>query len=99
MKLLRVGVKFCGNCNPHLDCPKLLEKLIQKAKDVHFVYWFQTSFDVLLILSGCPVDCASRPDFNGPTVVVSGKMVDRVPVPENLLLDHILGAFERLKEG
>jgi hypothetical protein len=96
---LKVGVKFCGNCNPHLDCPKLLQELIQEARGIRFVHWSETDFDLLLILSACPIDCATRPDFQGPTVIVSGSMVDRRTMSEDLLLNSILEALYRLKEG
>lgn len=34
--------------------------------------------DVLLVLSGCPVDCAESPDFTGPKIRVAGETLDRI---------------------
>lgn len=98
-KPLLVGVKFCGNCNPHVDTPNLLKQLISQSEEMSFISWEENKYDLLLILSSCPIDCATRPDFSGPTVVISGSMVNRVQVPKNLLINTLLELLNELKEG
>lgn len=79
---LKVGVKFCGNCNPHLPAKEVFqeikEKLIKKGAKVEFVPWDDQAKEILLVLSGCPVDCASRPEGDYEEVVVAGESVNRV---------------------
>ncbi len=77
--MLKIGVKYCGNCNPQIDGPKLVKRIKELLPDSLFLSAEDPGIDVLLIVSGCPVDCATRPKFTGPLVVVAGKTVDRVP--------------------
>lgn len=91
---MRVGIKFCGNCNPVLDTVELARALAG-ASEIEFVHWEGFEYDALLILSGCAVDCASRPDFRGPTVIVAGNHINRVPRPLEDLLDGILVALNQ----
>lgn len=80
----KIGVKYCGNCNPHLDGPALVRELAQLNPDLLFTSYRDEGMDVLLIVSGCPVDCASRPDFQGSTVVVRGYTLDFTPIEPSL---------------
>lgn len=94
---MRVGVKFCGNCNPHCDMPALLAGLSARMPDVVFVGWNDGNFDVLLVLNGCPAACATRPAFAGPVILVSSDSVDFWPVTPDGLPDAIQAALERHK--
>jgi len=76
MGKFRVGVKYCGNCNTIIDGPALVEKVRERMPDVEFVRYDDPAKDLLLIVSACPVDCASRPDWQGSTLVIAGKTVD-----------------------
>lgn len=90
---MKVGVKFCGNCNPHIDMPGLFRDLATRSPAPSFVRWDAEEYDVLLVLSGCPVDCTTRPPFAGPVVVVTNESIDRWPVPERELPAAILAAL------
>jgi len=92
---VKVGVKFCGNCNPRVDMPALLRDLAGRAEGITFVRWDEAGYDVLLVLSGCARDCATRPPFAGPVVVATSESVDRWPVEAAVLPDAILAALKR----
>ena len=92
---MKVGVKFCGNCNPQRDMPELLNLLSIVTEKIRFVRWQEPPFEILLILSGCPVDCATRPEFFGPCIVVTNESVDRCLVPADELPARILEAMLR----
>lgn len=89
---LTVGVKFCGNCNPQIDTAGLLTKL--KKSRYSFVPWSESNYHVLLILSACPTDCATRPPFYGPVLSVAGGAVDGYCIPERQLPDLICQRLE-----
>jgi len=76
----KIGVKFCGNCNPQIDGPELVKELQRLNTDLLFTSYKDEGIDVLLIVSACPVDCASRPYFQGPTVIVGGYTLDFTPI-------------------
>lgn len=81
--MLRIGVKFCGNCNPQLDTRALFSEL---QKYGVFESWRTPPYDALLIISGCVSDCAERPVFSGRVIVVAGYTVDRVEIKKEDLL-------------
>jgi len=75
--------------------PELLETLIFLTRDIHFVRWQETPFEVLLILSSCSVDCATRPEFSGPCVIATNESVDHCLVSEDELPAKILEAVQK----
>lgn len=76
--------------------PGLLKKLAAEAEGITFVRWDSSGYDVLLILSGCPADCATRPDFAGPVVVATSEAVDRWPPAAADLPGAILAALRAM---
>lgn len=80
---MRVGVKFCGNCNPRFDAPELIKSLAN-IEECKFVRWDDLSgYEVLLVFSSCQVGCATRPSFEGPCIVATSESVQRRPVQEH----------------
>ncbi|WP_421071329.1 hypothetical protein [Pelotomaculum propionicicum] len=67
---LRVGVKYCGHCNPYIDGPALVHNLEQLVQNVELVSWDNPTYDVLLMVSACMSACLSRPSFNGPWIEI-----------------------------
>lgn len=94
---MRVGVKFCGNCNPRINMPELAGTLAAAAAEARFVRWDdQSGYDILLVLNSCQVGCATRPPFKGPCVFVTSESVDRWPVYEHQLVATVLHALNNL---
>ena len=98
MKKLRVGVKYCGNCNPHIDGPALVKKIRARMPEAEMLPAGSPEIDALLIVSGCPVDCATRPSFQGPTVVMGGANIDYVSYDVSQLVEVIIKKLENIKE-
>lgn len=92
---MRVGVKFCGNCNPYIDMPALVGDMAAQAAGVTFVRWEDAGYDVLLVLSSCGCDCATRPPFAGPVIIATSEAVDRWPVAAEELPAAILATLKR----
>lgn len=87
---IKIGIKFCGNCNPHIDTVGLLKKLKDYFKEIQFVNWDAWDYDVLLILNSCPVGCATCPNFSGPTIIIKSDSIDHNLVsPENIAEETI----------
>lgn len=58
---MKIGVKYCGGCNPRFDRAKLLDRI--KARyaggEVAFSYAKPgEQYDVLLVINGCERSCA-----------------------------------------
>lgn len=83
---MRLWVKYCGGCNPHIDRTALVQQvtalLHEKTGQAVDLAYAGDSLPlppdgVLLIVSGCPTDCAARPAGADryPTVVVAGTTI------------------------
>lgn len=88
-KQLTIGVKFCGNCNPVIPAQQILDELkariVQQGLKVSFVSWDAPVIDILLVISGCPVDCASRPEALFTEITIAGETINRASCsPENI---------------
>ena len=92
---MKIGVKFCGHCAPRRDMMELYFVLRERAPQLAFSYFASDpEVDLLLVLNACEVECASRPAFDGPVIVVSPTMVDHWPVSPEQLPDRILSELE-----
>jgi hypothetical protein len=63
--LLRIGIKFCGGCNPEYDrafvAGRIIEGLKGKAKVVPLE---EGEVDVVIAVEGCPTACADLDSFS-----------------------------------
>jgi hypothetical protein len=87
-KALLVGVRFCGGCNPQFNrgdfWRAVQDCLVGEA--VQFVPAEQA--ELILIISGCVVDCTSRPEGENPRygyLVVAGDTLNRASISYDLL--------------
>ena len=92
MKII-VGIKYCGHCNPIIEGPEVIEIIHSLEPDLEFVSWEEQKKEILLILSGCASDCATRPQFDGPVVNVAGSSVDQIQYSITELPSQILKAI------
>lgn len=78
--VLKVAVKFCGNCNPHISPKDILKgiktDLEKRGAQIEWVPLAEADTDVLLVISGCEVDCASRPQGDYEEITVAGESVN-----------------------
>jgi hypothetical protein len=99
MKL--VGVKYCGGCNPVIDRAKLVQK-IKKLLSQDFVFTTKqsSSWDIGILVCGCPTACADKPDFKNLArkwIIVAGNSVDLDITPEKDLADAIVSKLKPTK--
>lgn len=73
---MRVGVKYCGGCNPRYDRTALLERLRRDFPALEIgIHKEGAQPDFALVLAGCPASCVEHGGFNGRL----GKMVLESP--------------------
>ena len=64
--MLRVGVKYCGGCNPEYDRVALVEQIKEKLEGkVSFVPPDSERVDIILAMNGCRTACADLSGFRG----------------------------------
>jgi hypothetical protein len=62
----RVGVKYCGGCNPHYDRVSLVEDLkMRLGREIEWVSPEDGDLDLVLAIEGCQTACADLTPFEG----------------------------------
>lgn len=89
MSRSRVGIKFCGGCNSHIDRLGLAKELEEKAGDRFQIDLLGDSpVDVVVVINGCKKGCGFTPDVlekGRKCVVVEGENVDILQAVEEVL--------------
>jgi hypothetical protein len=87
---IKIGIKFCGNCNPHIDTVELSEMLKNYFKEIQFVNWDAGDYSILLVLNSCTVGCATHPNFSGPKIITKNDSINYESVlPEDLFKELV----------
>ena len=97
---MRLAIRYCGSCNPHIDLKRIGEKLKEKAKEINaeLVPYQAGNIDLLVILCGCPIACADKPEIHSLAkeyIVVADERVNQTPTAEKDIpatLDKLLTA-------
>lgn len=64
MKPEKVGLKYCGGCNPDYDRTALAASIRERLKDrVEFVSHYNGGYDKVLIITGCECACVDVKPF------------------------------------
>lgn len=103
MTTRRVGIKFCGGCNPRIDrgrIAKEVARLLDPA-GIEVLYSLETA-QFAIFLSGCTANCANKYDANNiPSVVVADKTINSLAIEEEEIVDEIVmkvrSYFEQLE--
>jgi hypothetical protein len=68
-KKRRIGLKYCGGCNPRHDRVRTAMTIKERLKDkVEFVSHEEEDIEGILIVTGCPTACVDRMPFAGQRV-------------------------------
>jgi hypothetical protein len=63
---LKIGLKYCGGCNPTYDRVALVKKIERRLrKEVEFVSPESEGVDLVLAVQGCSTACADLSAFRG----------------------------------
>jgi hypothetical protein len=101
MKL--IGLKYCGGCNPQIDRTDLV-KAIGKLLPPDFSFTADISsgqWDMGILVCGCNTACTDRRNLHELTlhwVVIAGRSIDNVAVPEKDLAREIIRKIQHLME-
>lgn len=67
---MRVGIKYCGGCNPAYRREIVEERLVELLGSENVIHTSNCeNVDVLVVICGCKTACASR-DLNCKNLVV-----------------------------
>ena len=69
--MLKVGIKYCGGCNPYYDRVALVKRIESRLQGkVEFVSPDKDSVDLVLAVEGCKTACADLGSFDGKEIRV-----------------------------
>lgn len=67
---MKVGVKFCGGCQNRYNRKKALQTIREGLNGAEFEFVHDGGvYDVLLVLAGCHIKCASIEDYAAEHVI------------------------------
>ena len=91
---MKINLKLCGSCNPHIQTGQVYREIKKEALhaglDLEFYPWDEPGSDLLLVISGCPVDCAERPANKIEELIVAGETLNHQPCPSGHLAKEAL---------
>ena len=94
MKL--IGIKYCGGCNPLIDRRiGARDRKIAPVTDMSSTPW-----EIGILVCGCPIACADRPDVRGISkrwIRVGGSTVDLDSIQEDEMASVIVGKIDLLQ--
>jgi 4-hydroxybutyrate CoA-transferase len=74
--MLKVGIKYCGGCNPSYERVEMVQQVQSVLKD-RFIFSVndQQDSDIMLLVCGCPRACADKNsnDLNVPSRSIIGE--------------------------
>lgn len=60
----KIGIKFCGGCNPNYDRVAALERIQSRlSSEVEFVRFDCKNIDFILFIKGCDTECVDLNRF------------------------------------
>ena len=63
---LRIGIKYCGGCNPEYDRVALIKQIQERLEvKADFVPWEREDIDLVLVVCGCSASCVDLSHFAG----------------------------------
>ena len=67
---MKVGIKYCGGCNPRYDRGEYVRKLCESHAEWETEYAQEgVHYDLLYVIGGCTSCCASYEQYEADVVV------------------------------
>jgi hypothetical protein len=74
---LRVGIKYCGGCNPEYDRIAIVDHIKKSLQDeIEIVRTESEDVDLILAVNGCSTACADLKPFEGLKIHTITNMED-----------------------
>lgn len=77
--MLKVGIKYCGGCNPYYDRVALVKRIERRLQgQVEFFSAANDDVDFVLAVEGCQTACADLSAFQGKSIHIISRKEDAV---------------------
>ena len=92
---MKIGIKYCGGCNPVIDRKRLVKRLMRELPDDYVYEYFNLDdCDIVLVVNGCSLACAEVP-AQANSIMVAGCTINGWNYPEGVLADKVLEKLSR----
>lgn len=97
---MRVGIKYCGGCNPAIDRGLLARRVVEGIGPAgcRVQYSDFSGCEAVLVINGCSVACAETPGGRG-LITVAGPSLDGEACPEEQLPNRVTEKILGLKNA
>jgi len=100
----RIGVKYCGGCNPRIERSMFVDELKKKlAEELSLASdCSMEKCELGILVCGCQVACADRPETRSPAlewIVVSGPAGESGSISESELATVVALKIKKFFEG
>lgn len=100
MRSMKVGIQFCGGCNPRIDRGHIARELQQALVSMGYIVVYNNlDADIMIFLSGCMTGCAFK--FNPkdpPYVMVAATTVDSEDIGESHIVPEVVRRVRDISE-
>ncbi len=100
---MRIAVKYCGNCNPEIDSPRIIGRWIKTLgnDEITFHPEGKRQADLLVIICGCRKACVDRPEIRamgGQIILIKGRRMGGLSSGEVKLARRLIQSVESIRE-
>jgi hypothetical protein len=100
----KIGVKYCGGCNPRMDRSKFVDELKKElAGDLSSAIGCSTEkWELGILVCGCSAACADRPETRSSAlewIDVCGPAVESESISESELATVVAMEIKKFFEG
>jgi len=100
---MRIALKYCGNCNPEIDAPRVIGQWMKTLGDdeITFNPEGKKPADLLVIICGCRKACVYRPEIRAmgkQIILIKGKRMEGLSFGEAELTRRLIQSVESIRE-
>ena len=84
--MLKVGIKYCGGCNPDYDRVALFKSIAKRLRgQAQFVSPEDADIDLILSVEGCRTACADLSSFDGVKIRIINQSQEAVDFIQEMM--------------
>lgn len=84
--LMKIGIKYCGGCNPRYQRSEEVRKLQESMKNCEFTYNSDEVCDLWITVSGCPSACTKNVQLKAKYGIINvSRAKDFIPLRKQII--------------
>jgi hypothetical protein len=101
---MRIAVKYCGNCNPEIDAPRIIGQWMEVLgnDEITFQPEAKKPADLLVIICGCRKTCVDRSEIRAmgkEIILIKGGWIDGRSFGEHEAVQKLVKIVESIRRN